>query len=595
MAEPIAGGSGGSDAAQERAASLIDRTISERYRILELVAMGGMGAIYRAEHLLMKKVVALKLLHPELGRMDEVARRFEREAQSASRLSHPGIIQVTDFGRTPDGVLFLVMEHVLGESVAEVLAQSGRLPIARAVEVMRQVLSALAHAHAEGVVHRDLKPDNLMFTRSTGSEEPDAIKILDFGIAKMDDGATAGGEKLTQAGVVFGTPWYMSPEQALGDSIDARSDLYSCGVILYELLTGVRPFVADELVQVISMHLTVEPRSPRALVPEIPVELERTILRAMAKSREDRFASATEFLAALDGDGGGPVAASSGSILEVGRRDHERPHRVTFTLDIDELRSQARGYWLKLGPGRGRVVLVSAIGALLLLVVSLVLVARRPSGPSRLAAEVAEALRPAEAAIGRGDVVAARAMLMQQLSLHDDVARVHYLIGTLDFLDRRPDDGLEAYRKAVRLDAGFASDPVILRNAQAVLDDKRLGAKALRFLVEAVGKPASATLAQVATRDRRPDLRHEALEACERLGCTGQVDRVASYLLDLAQERRCEDRRPIVIKLKALGDKRALDALRKARGKSGGVYAVFGGGNDCMKAELDEAISSLER
>jgi serine/threonine-protein kinase len=255
-----------------------------------------MGAVYRAEHLMMKKELALKLLHPELGRLDEVARRFEREAEAAARLSHGNIINVTDFGRTPDGRLFLVMELLHGPSLAEAIHPDGAdghaFDAARATHVLKQILRALDHAHAAGIVHRDLKPDNIILVERDG--EKDVVKLLDFGIAKITDD---GKQSLTQAGVVFGTPEYLSPEQAMGEDADGRADLYAAGVILYEMLTGRRPYEAESRVEVVSMHLT---RPIPLLPPSVPRPLAALVERAMAKKRDDRFPSAQAFLQAID-------------------------------------------------------------------------------------------------------------------------------------------------------------------------------------------------------------------------------------------------------------------------------------------------------
>src|SRR4051794_2356881 len=193
-----------------------------------------MGAVYRVEHLMLKKELALKFLHAELGRLEEVARRFEREAEAAARLDHPNIVAVTDFGRTADGMLFLVMELLQGQSLTTVIRPDGNgapLPVERALHIERQILRALEHAHTSGIVHRDLKPDNVMLIRR--DDEVDIVKLLDFGIAKITQpagaagAATGKGETLTQAGVVFGTPEYLSPEQAMGEEADRRADLYS--------------------------------------------------------------------------------------------------------------------------------------------------------------------------------------------------------------------------------------------------------------------------------------------------------------------------------------------------------------------------------
>jgi len=277
---------------------LIGAVVGERYRIVSRIGVGGMGAVYRAEHTMMRRDLAIKVLLSELGGREEFARRFEREAESASRLAHPNIITVTDFGRTPDGALFLAMEFLAGDSLTSLIDQ-GPLPRERALAIVRQILRALDHAHAAGVVHRDLKPDNIMLVERDGQR--DVVKILDFGIAKVTEPAS-GQEVLTQAGVIFGTPEYLSPEQAVGEAVDGRADLYAAGVILYEMLAGRRPFESEDKVKIISMHLSHAPPRIREANPtvDVPFALEQVVLQAMEKHRENRFASATAFLQALE-------------------------------------------------------------------------------------------------------------------------------------------------------------------------------------------------------------------------------------------------------------------------------------------------------
>ena len=307
--------------------SLIGMHVGDRYRLLELIGEGGMGGVFRAEQLGTRRIVALKLLHPELAHIEYVARRFEREAQAASRLSHPNIVEVLDFGES-SGHLYLAMELLVGESLADAIARGdlgggrpgalgriGRLVAARppssrvaqTIAIMRQVLAALEHAHARGVVHRDLKPDNIMLLPPVDDAAPAHVKILDFGIAKLADDAPAGAKPLTQAGIPLGTPHYMSPEQAAGDATDARTDVYACGVILYEMLTGRPPFDAPSAVQLLSMQVTATPEPLRRAAPkaQIPEAVERVVLRALEKRREDRFASAAELRDALEAAGGG--------------------------------------------------------------------------------------------------------------------------------------------------------------------------------------------------------------------------------------------------------------------------------------------------
>ncbi len=269
--------------------------VDGRFRIDAHLATGGMGEVYRAEHVHLRRPVALKLLRRALCGDADMWGRFEREAQLVSRLENPHVVRVFDFGRTADGQLFLAMEFVEGQTLEERLAQ-GPLPPAAAVEVLAQVLDGLHEAHGLGVVHRDLKPANIMLGhRRDGGER---AKILDFGIARLTDAlAPAENSRLTQLGVVVGTPAYLAPEQALADELDHRTDIYAMGCVAYELLTGAPPFVSEELRKIISMHLTAAPVDPAQVRPELAKfpRLCAAVLKALAKEREHRFQSVLEF------------------------------------------------------------------------------------------------------------------------------------------------------------------------------------------------------------------------------------------------------------------------------------------------------------
>ncbi|HVZ73759.1 MAG TPA: serine/threonine-protein kinase, partial [Polyangia bacterium] len=250
------------------------RIVGGRYRVLRVLGEGGMGTVYAAEHVDIGKGVAVKILHPQYSRQQDLVERFRREARAASRVGHPHIVDVTDFGTTDDGCAFFVMEHLDGIDLADVLSHERILDPGRATEIAIQICRALEAAHAAGVIHRDLKPENIFLVAREG--RADFVKVLDFGIARNVEQESS---RLTNPGIAMGTPQYMAPEQAMGGPPDRRSDIYSVGALLYEMLTGSPPHGEGE--EAARVHKNETPRAPRALRPDLTPELERVVMRAL--------------------------------------------------------------------------------------------------------------------------------------------------------------------------------------------------------------------------------------------------------------------------------------------------------------------------
>ena len=287
------------------AASLIGTVVGGRYKLERVIGEGGMSAVYEGEHVHMHKPVAVKVLSPEMSKSSEAVERFHREAMAASRIDHPNVAAATDFGELEDKSFFLVLELITGKTLRDALRE-GRFNARRTLHVARQIASALARAHSLGIVHRDLKPENVMLTSRAGDE--DFVKILDFGIAKLPmkelapDATPSDAAPLTQLGMVYGTPEYMSPEQATGKPIDARADLYSLGVIMFEMLAGVRPWDDENKAVLLGKHVSqpvpkIAEKAPDAGVPD---EIEAIVRKLMAKSPDDRYAKTEDATAAID-------------------------------------------------------------------------------------------------------------------------------------------------------------------------------------------------------------------------------------------------------------------------------------------------------
>jgi serine/threonine protein kinase len=295
---------------------LVGRTVGGSYTLQEIIGVGGMGRVYRAEQAMLGRTVAVKVIHPHLLGDDQTVARFYNEAKAASRLNHPHSVSIIDFGRTDDGILYLVMEFITGKDLAMIMHEEGPLPFPRVCHVLTGVLDALGEAHALGVVHRDLKPENIIIRRFRSGQ--DLVKVVDFGLATIVGGP--GDTSITRPGLVCGTPDYMSPEQGRGETVDGRGDLYSLGVVLFELLAEQLPFEGETPTKVVLRHLHDPVPDPRQVAPHrnVPDALAEVALRALSKAADDRYQTAAEMLQALR-DAEEAMAASS------------RPRRDTAT------------------------------------------------------------------------------------------------------------------------------------------------------------------------------------------------------------------------------------------------------------------------
>jgi hypothetical protein len=592
-------------AADETQIPRIGDVLDSKFCITGVLGSGGMGCVYLAEHLSLRRPVALKLLHPEVEGIEEVTLRFEREAFATGRVDHPNCVNVSDFGCLEDGTLYMVLEVLDGVSLFDLIDKEGTIEWRRALHIGRHVLSALACAHDAGIVHRDVKPENVILVDQ--DEDPDFAKILDFGIAKLFDGANlpSNDPRLTQLGVTIGTPTYIAPEQAFGQPIDARADLYALSVMLYEMITGVPPFDADDVVALLSMHASAEVPPFRKVAPEVrvPKSVERLISQGLEKNRDDRVPTAAEYIARID------EILDDGRVLELGEGDsglREIPSLV------------AAGFRETLGPAVARAVTtrrtptqIIATAATIIAVMSMMVLVFGSTGPDYLptrnhlpmvepkhgpeaetAAEMLEQGRPKEAA----------AFLIEHKEEVREEPYAQMVLGHAHASAQRSILALVAYEKAISLEPSLAKDALMRTNLDLMLDKKAPGVvdDALDFmgtLVREVGDAdAEDRLVRMASSDEVLRRRQHAVTVAEEVGLGDRIDRFASYLLDLEQGESCSARKDAVAKLRALGDKKAIPALEGAqkRIRTEGLLKKKVNANACLRTDAAEAILYLQ-
>ena len=342
---------------------LVGQVIADRYHITKKLGEGGMGAVYLAEHVKMGRQSAIKVMGAGMSHDPEAISRFNREAANASRINHPNVCAVYDFGETEDGTIYLAMEFVEGKTLSALLKENGCLPLPRAVNLLKQCADGLQAAHDLGIVHRDLKPDNIMIVSPKGRE---VVKVVDFGIAKA--GTAEPGQNVTKTGLVVGTPEYMSPEQLSGDKVDGRSDIYSLALVFYRMITDTLPFVADTAQETMIKRLTDEPIPLAQARPDssFPPALQKVMDRALARWPQDRYPSATEFAADAERAIGGARAMATSADTEA-KTQVVRPSDLSGakTAAIPATRVSSSRAVSKMSPavlGAGVVVLALAGG-----------------------------------------------------------------------------------------------------------------------------------------------------------------------------------------------------------------------------------------
>jgi serine/threonine-protein kinase len=338
---------------------MIGRVIADRYLILARLGEGGMGRVYAAEHVKMNRQCAIKVMNPSLMNDAESSTRFAREASNAARILHPNVAAVFDFGES-DKTVYLVMEYVDGEPLSDMLAREGALAPRRAIDIARQIADGLSAAHELGLIHRDLKPDNVIVTRKRDGKE--IAKVVDFGIAKAVSDSPQ--DALTRSGLVIGTPEFMSPEQLLGDPVDARTDIYSLGCMLFQMLSGTKPFDADSREQMIRRRLHEPPPHVRDIVSSVPKRVDTLIAHMLARSPNERVSTAAEVSASLD-----PALVMSGWDVDVVSAPHVavRSGRgaPTVTRAAADLGMQPTMVMKIKRPSAGRVAIGAVIGSVL--------------------------------------------------------------------------------------------------------------------------------------------------------------------------------------------------------------------------------------
>ncbi len=573
---------------------LLGTVVGDHYRVVAGVGAGSMGVVYEVEDLRTNTAAAMKVLRPTLATDPVIAARFVREAKAMSMLDHRNIVDMLDLGRLEDGTLFLVTDLIRGVSLRDLL-DAGLLEPSRALAIMRQVLEALDHAHARGVVHRDIKPENIMLVDGGNpADDTDLVKVLDFGIAKLlgDTLAVLGESSLTQTGCsVIGSPLYMAPEPVLGRPIDARTDLYSAGVVMFELLAGTPPFVADDLLVLMRMHVSAPLPTLAATAPDrsFTPALEYLIADSLAKRPEHRFASATHMLAALDEAARsiaerGTVAAPTEAASTKHQTIHSLAPPPALALPRAAFADTPAAQVAQVAPA-GRVTPVTPVAP-----VGPVGRVTPAASPPALAASQRRPRDPqlrSMLLIGAGVVAAVIvvALVGSMLGGTDPAAetagpasagsaaasgptrdgRDYLLQGHAELKTGQRVAALGSYERALQLTPELASDALLRTSVVSVLDtrDPVAAVIALEILATRLVPQGRDAIVAQASRGKAEQVRRRAVAIAERDGFAAGIDRVESWSLDVKQAASCDDRRHAIEKLRDHGDPRAIAVLKR--------------------------------
>ncbi len=618
-----------SDDSQQTALS-VGQLIAERYRIEALLGEGGMGAVYRAEHIHMKKTVALKVLHRHMTSHTEAVRRFEREAVVAARVEHPNVALATDFGQLPDGAFYMVLEYVDGVALSDLIAREGALSPERAVRIAWQIAEALQAAHGAEVVHRDLKPDNVMLVQR--GEQADIVKVLDFGIAKLRGERT----QLTQLGSVFGTPQYMAPEQAAGREVDQRADLYALGLILHEMLTGYPAFDGDDLMSILAQQMT---QPPPPLPSSVPEPLARIVAALLVKDPAQRLGSAAELLANLQvlteealpaarppmasvvgGRAtamptlftGGKLASATGSPWARWRASLRGP-----LAQITTLGRQGATALRAMPPRRAALVVGLPIAALVLGVGATLLFWPHSAQQGGQAAAATDAeddapdpqMKEILGADGAVDPELERVIqaarigsqpALYALAQKDESKRTarEWLAMAQGYLKRRElTKSLASYGKAVDADASYAGDRTMLSGLRYFADKPESSLQILDFAAQHLGSHGADLLFNVwAATSRKTESTTRARALLDDPKVKTSSSEALSLALRLRVSEGCAQLKALLPDLERVGDDRSLFPLREAA-KTTGCGAD--GKDDCYAClrsddALDKTITQVQ-